>query len=174
MKNFPGCKGLKGLLMALETRLPSTQIQLSCADIFQHQLFRKILSLIPSVSNSLEPDQARNYVGPDVGPNCLQRLSAADTNRQTSADIFQHQFFRKILSWIPSECQTVWIQIRPDIMSGLIWVQTVCNGYQQPNLIGKQLLSPQTCTYFFEKFFHGYHQSVKQFGSRSGPTFCRA
>ena len=32
---------------------------------------------------------------------------------------------------IPSECQTVWIQVRPDILSGLIWVQTVCKGYQQ-------------------------------------------
>ena len=29
------------------------------------------------------------------------------------------------------ECQTVWIKIRPDIMSGLIWVQTFCKGYQQ-------------------------------------------
>ena len=28
------------------------------------------------VSNSLDPDQARQYVGPDLGPNCLQRLSA--------------------------------------------------------------------------------------------------
>ena len=28
------------------------------------------------VSNSLDPDQARRYVGPDLGPNCLQRLSA--------------------------------------------------------------------------------------------------
>ena len=27
---------------------------------------------------------------------------------------------------IASGCQTVWIQIRPDILSGLIWVQTVC------------------------------------------------
>ena len=27
---------------------------------------------------------------------------------------------------------------------------------------------------FFEKFFWEYHQSVKQFGSSSGPTFCRA
>ena len=26
--------------------------------------------------NSLEPDQARRFVGPDLGPNCLQRLSA--------------------------------------------------------------------------------------------------
>ena len=27
--------------------------------------------------------------------------------------------------------QTVWIQIRPLVLSGLIWVQTVCIGYQQ-------------------------------------------
>ena len=26
---------------------------------------------------------------------------------------------------------------------------------------------------FFEKFIQKYDQSVKQFGSRSGPTFCR-
>ena len=30
-----------------------------------------------------------------------------------------------------SECQTVWIQIRTDILLVLIWVQTVCKGYQQ-------------------------------------------
>ena len=28
--------------------------------------------------------------------------------------------------------------------------------------------------HFFKKFFQEYHQSVKQFGSRSGPTFCQA
>ena len=38
---------------------------------------------------------------------------------------------RKNLSGIPSECQTVWIQIRPDVLSCLIRVQTVCKGYQQ-------------------------------------------
>ena len=32
---------------------------------------------------------------------------------------------------IPSWCQTVWIQIRSNILLGLIWVQTVCKGYQQ-------------------------------------------
>ena len=51
-----------------------------------------------------------------------------------SADFFQNQLFRKILSGIPSECQTAWTQIRPDILSGLIWVQTVCTGYQQTTL----------------------------------------
>ena len=28
------------------------------------------------VSNSLDPDQAQHFVGPDLGPNCLQRLLA--------------------------------------------------------------------------------------------------
>ena len=34
------------------------------------------------MSNSLDPDQARRFVGPDLGPNCLPRLSADDTSRQ--------------------------------------------------------------------------------------------
>ena len=34
------------------------------------------------VSNSLDPDQALQNVGPDLGPNCLQRLSADDTSKQ--------------------------------------------------------------------------------------------
>ena len=34
------------------------------------------------VSNSLDPDQARHYVGSDLGPNCLQRLSADDKSCQ--------------------------------------------------------------------------------------------
>ena len=33
------------------------------------------------VSNSLEPDQARRFFGPDLGPNCLQKVSADDTSR---------------------------------------------------------------------------------------------
>ena len=32
----------------------------------------------------------------------------------SSAEFFQNQLFRKILSGIPKECQTDWIQIRPD------------------------------------------------------------
>ena len=31
---------------------------------------------------SLDPDQARRFVGPDLGPNCRQMLSADDTSRQ--------------------------------------------------------------------------------------------
>ena len=53
--------------------------------------------------------------------------------------IFSNQFFGKILSGIPSECQTVWIQIRPDISSGLIWIQTVYKRYQQRTPGDKEL-----------------------------------
>ena len=35
------------------------------------------------------------------------------------------------MSGTPSEDQMIWIQIRTDILSVLIWVQTVCKGYQQ-------------------------------------------
>ena len=34
------------------------------------------------VSNSLDPDQAPHCLGPDLGPDCLPRLSADHTSRQ--------------------------------------------------------------------------------------------
>ena len=34
------------------------------------------------MSNNLDHDQARRFVGPDLGPNCLPKLSADDTGRQ--------------------------------------------------------------------------------------------
>ena len=62
-----------------------------CEKVYFDQL-SKIAFIIPShfiivsyltirVSNSLEPDQARHFVEPDLGPNCLQRLSADDKSR---------------------------------------------------------------------------------------------
>ena len=34
------------------------------------------------VSNSLDPDQAPHFVGPGLGPNCLQKSSADNTSKQ--------------------------------------------------------------------------------------------
>ena len=34
------------------------------------------------MSISLSPGQARHYVGPELDPNCLQKLSADDTSGQ--------------------------------------------------------------------------------------------
>ena len=56
--------------------------------------------------------------------------------------LFCHQliFLKKIsFPGIPLECQTVWIQIRTDIMSVLIWIQIVCKAYQQLAHASKQL-----------------------------------
>ena len=60
---------------------PSGPLVLSSADFFHNQFFGKILSGIPTecqtdwiqVSNRLDPDQARRFVGPDLGQICLQR-----------------------------------------------------------------------------------------------------
>ena len=62
---------------------------------FQNQLFGKILSGISSVSSSLDSDQARHSVGPDLGPNCLQKLSADDTSRQRVNSEFQNKITEK-------------------------------------------------------------------------------
>ena len=51
------------------------------------------------VSNSLNQDQARHNVGPELDPNSLNQDQA-------------------------------------DIMSGRIWIQTVCKGNQQMTLVG--------------------------------------
>ena len=60
---------------------------------------------------------------------------------------FQNLIFQKILSGLPSECQTVWIQFRPDILLGLIWVQTICKGYQQTAKVvtSTQRVNDYTC-----------------------------
>ena len=47
---------------------------------------------------------------------------------------FKINFLKKILLGISSGCQTVWIQIRIDILLGMVWVQIVCKVYQQTTL----------------------------------------
>ena len=63
--------------------------------------------------------------------------------------------FYSLDAWIfliPTGCQTIWILIRPHIMSGLIWVQTVCKGYQQTTKVdplGQRVKYKTTCWYYF-------------------------
>ena len=56
----------------------------------------------------------------------------------SSVEFFQIQLFMKLLQEY-LQCQTVWIPIRPDIMSGLIWVQSDCKCYEQTTLVGNEL-----------------------------------
>ena len=67
----------------------------------------------------------------------------------SSADFFEIKFFKKNLPELPSECQTVWIQIRPDDSSSLIWVRTVYKGCQQVTLAVKDLLKLPVSVYYF-------------------------
>ena len=53
----------------------------SCFSSCRLLIFLEILSGVPTVSNSLDLDQARRFVRPDLGTNCLQKLSADDTKR---------------------------------------------------------------------------------------------
>ena len=49
------------------------------------------INCIIRVSNNLDPDQARHIVWPDLGSNCLQKLSADGKWPQASEEIGQHQ-----------------------------------------------------------------------------------
>ena len=53
------------------------------ADFFSKSTFsKKTFRNTIRISNSLNPDQARNFVWPDLVSNCLQKLLADDTSRQ--------------------------------------------------------------------------------------------
>ena len=81
------------ILLSLEFRVNSAfwvilHAFLLSADFSQNQLFDLKINFLKNslrnsikVSNSLDPDQAQRFVGPDLGPNCLQRLSADNTSR---------------------------------------------------------------------------------------------
>ena len=55
------------------------------------------------VSNSLDPDQARNFVGPGLGPNCLQRvladLAGKELNTKQLVDTFWLKPWLKLISF---------------------------------------------------------------------------
>ena len=64
-------------------------LSLSSADFFfKINLFKKSnFENAIRESNGLDPDQDRQNVGPDLGPSCLQRLSADDKIRHKQAKI---------------------------------------------------------------------------------------
>ena len=55
------------------------------------------------VSNILDPDEARHFVGPDLGPNCLQRLSTdlagTELNTKQLVDTFWLKPWLKLISF---------------------------------------------------------------------------
>ena len=68
---------LDTLLVNLKKKLLTKNIQ-NTFDFKKINIFKNSFRNTVGVSNSLNPDQDRQYVGPDRGPKCLQRLSADD------------------------------------------------------------------------------------------------
>ena len=63
---------------------------------------------------------------------------------------FTINFLEKTISRTLSVCQTIWIQIRTDILSVLIWVQAVCKDYQ---LMTKVAASKERVSYSFKQVY---------------------
>ena len=104
--------------------------------LFQNSHFRKILSGIPSVSNSLNSDQVRHSV--QTVCKSYQHMTLKVNFFFACWVIFQafvvrffsNYFFAKRSFQEHFQCKTIWIQIRTNVLSVLIWVLTVCRGYQ--------------------------------------------
>ena len=132
-------------------------------------------------ANSFNPDLDRHKVGHDQDSNCFDTLivilkelfekvyleKSANDNKSMknypACRVFQKCNF--LLNMVTlCRCKLVWI-----LISLLISLPP-----------GKlyMLFCPLLILFckinFFEKFFQKYHLSVKQIGSRSGPTFCQA
>ena len=67
---------------------------------------------------------------------------------------------------MPSKCQIVWIQIRRDNLSGLVWVQTFCKSHQATTLEAKSQSKATIFNLisllhiFFQKFISCLEKSV--------------
>ena len=67
------------------------------------------------VSNSLDPDQVRLFVGPDLGPNCSQRLSAdnkinvSPSGQRVKYKTTWYYFLAKTLAKV----NFIWLQLFP-------------------------------------------------------------
>ena len=56
----------------------------------------------------------------------------------SSADFFQNQLLKKIQEYHLSVKQ-IGSRSGPILLSGLVWVQSVCKGYKQSTQVGKEL-----------------------------------
>ena len=63
------------------------------ADFFQNQFFQNNYFRNTISVNSLDPDQARHFVVHDVGPNCLQKVSADDNSEVYILTLHDEEFF---------------------------------------------------------------------------------
>ena len=74
-------------------------ILLSSVDFFQDQLFKKkSFRNTIRVSNGFDPDQDRHSVRPDLGPNCLQKISADDKSSLQQGKALESFWYNKAVN----------------------------------------------------------------------------
>ena len=88
------------------------------------------------VSNSLDPDQARHFVWPDLGQNCLQRLSADIVGQELNTKQLVDTFWLKLISfdsfsiWLKCWLQQILSQGKPClskyVITGIICLEEMC------------------------------------------------
>ena len=70
------------------------------------------------------------YIGGSKITYLRKRLFRSAFGFSNSCTLYHCAIFNSLnAGFLPSGCQTIRIEIRPDNLSGLIWVQTVCKGY---------------------------------------------
>ena len=82
---------------------------------FLNNSFRNMIR----VSNSLDPDQAQQNVGPDLGPNCLQMLSADATSRHRVSN--NHDQIMRFICCFIGESSKLAFEIKISNLAG--WLQ---------------------------------------------------
>ena len=135
MKNFPACKELKNLLLETDTCKMGLPLQCLLRFLYfsadcceRHRIWEKWWFY-------------KLFTCWLIFRDCLFVVCW----------FFQKWLFQKILLGTLSECRTVWIQIRADILSVLISVQTVFRGHQQTS---KDAASKERVEYFFSTVFN--------------------
>ena len=91
-----------------------------------HVIFWELYISVVSIAKLLPEINTRNTL---LLPLCILGNFSCFCCRLLT--FFQNYLFQKKFSGTPLECQTVWIQIRTDVVSVLIWIQTVCKDYKQ-------------------------------------------
>ena len=108
------------------------------------------------MSNSLDPDQARHFVRPDLGPNYLQKLSADDTSRQ-NVDVFAFFFFSDWLS-LDGFCRYLMSDDNAPVFLDRLDI------YQDMD---------QTLSHYYINSSHNTYLTGRQFGGRSSVEMYR-
>ena len=127
--------------------------------------FQKILSGTLRVSNGLDPDQNLSSVGPDLGPNCLQRLSADSKSHRYQGKLYKPMLTNQEVLEFYEQSSKQWRLCRV----------CFCVGSPEPSLLNIAISSKISCARPFYKYMCNYFLCPIRPGSPIGSkSDCRS